>query len=473
LIPVPPSPAQGRIHLLGICGTGMASLAGMLKVIGYRVSGSDENAYPPMSDMLATLGIAVHSPYRPENLASDLDLVVVGNAISRGNPELEEVLDRRLPIVSMPVIVRELFLRGHRSVVVAGTHGKTTTASLLTWVLESAKRGPSFLVGGIPLNFGKSYGFGEGECFVIEGDEYDTAYFDKGPKFLHYVPDTVVLGNIEYDHADIYPDLDSVATAFRRLVNLVPRRGLLVVGAGSPIALEVSRGAFCHVESFAVEGTADWGAKSVRVDQSGSRFEVWRERERFGEMAGSFWGQSALSNALAVVAAAHHLGLNADEIAGGLTSFRGVARRLEVLGERRGVTVVDDFAHHPTAVRETIRSARLRWPKRKIWAVFEPRSFTARSQVFQEAFVSALGEADAAILAAVFSSKRLPADQELSEERVIEGLREAGKAAWFIPQVEEIVTFLDEKLGEGDVVLGMSNGGFGGFHRKLLERLAG
>jgi UDP-N-acetylmuramate: L-alanyl-gamma-D-glutamyl-meso-diaminopimelate ligase len=450
----------------------MASLAGMLKVIGYRVSGSDENAYPPMSDMLATLGIAVHSPYRPENLASDLDLVVVGNAISRGNPELEEVLDRRLPIVSMPVIVRELFLRGHRSVVVAGTHGKTTTASLLTWVLESAKREPSFLVGGIPLNFGKSYGFGEGECFVIEGDEYDTAYFDKGPKFLHYVPDTVVLGNIEYDHADIYPDLDSVATAFRRLVNLVPRRGLLVVGAGSPIALEVSRGAFCHVESFAVEGTADWGAKSVRVDQSGSRFEVWRERERFGEMAGSFWGQSALSNALAVVAAAHHLGLNADEIAGGLTSFRGVARRLEVLGERRGVTVVDDFAHHPTAVRETIRSARLRWPKRKIWAVFEPRSFTARSQVFQEAFVSALGEADAAILAAVFSSKRLPADQELSEERVIEGLREAGKAAWFVPEVDEIVSFLEERLDAGDVVLGMSNGGFGGFHRKLLERLA-
>ncbi len=471
MIPVLPGQAQGRVHLLGICGTGMASLAGMLMEKGYRVSGSDQNAYPPMSDMLASLGIAVHSPYRPENLVSDLDLVVVGNAISRGNPELEEVLDRGLPIVSMSAILKEFFLRGHRSVVVAGTHGKTTTASLLSWVLESAKRGPSFLVGGIPLNFGQSYGFGEGECFVIEGDEYDTAYFDKGPKFLHYVPDTVVLGNVEYDHADIYPDLDSVTTAFRRLVNLIPRRGLLLAGVASPIALEASKAAFCRVESFAVDGAADWLAKGVRVDESGSRFEVWRDGARYGEVAGPFWGEAALSNALAVVATSHHLGLSVEEIAGGLKSFRGVARRLEVRGEARGVTVVDDFAHHPTAIRETIRSARLRWPHRKQWAVFEPRSFTARSQVFQKAFAAALGEADAVILAAVFSSIRLPADKELSEERVIEELRDRGTAAWFVPEVKEIVSLLDERLSAGDVVLGMSNGGFGGFHRKLLERL--
>ena len=453
----------------------MASLAGMLMEKGYRVSGSDQNAYPPMSDMLASLGVDVGSPYRPENLASGLDLVVVGNAISRGNPELEEVLDRGLPIVSMPAILRELFLRGHHSVVVAGTHGKTTTASLLTWVLESAKRDPSFLVGGIPLNLGKSYGFGEGECFVIEGDEYDTAYFDKGPKFLHYVPDTVVLGNVEYDHADIYPDLDSVTTAFRRLVNLIPRRGLLLAGAASSLALESGKAAFCRVESFAVAGavdvTADWQARVVRVDESGSRFEVWRDGAQYGKVAGPFWGEAALSNVLAVVATSHHLGLSADEISVGLRSFRGAARRLEVRGEARGVTVVDDFAHHPTAIRETIRSARLRWPHRKQWAVFEPRSFTARSQVFQKAFVAALGEADAVVLAAVFSSSRLPADKELSEERVIEELRDAGTAAWFIPEVEEIVSFLDGRLSDADVVLGMSNGGFGGFHRRLLERL--
>lgn len=450
----------------------MASLAGMLKDKGYRVSGSDQNAYPPMSDMLASLGIAVHSPYRPENLDSDLDLVVVGNAISRGNPELEEVLDRGLPIVSMPVILRELFLRGHHSVVVAGTHGKTTTASLLAWVLHSGKKEPSFLVGGIPRNFGKSYGFGAGECFVIEGDEYDTAYFDKGPKFLHYVPNTVVLGNVEYDHADIYPDLDSVTTAFRRLVNLIPRRGLLVVGAESPIALAVSEAAFCRVASFACNVPANWQAKHTRVDEAGSRFEAWHDGTRFGELSGPFWGEAAIRNALAVAATTHHLGLDAESIAAGLASFQGVARRLELRGESRGVSVVDDFAHHPTAIRETIRSARLRFPRRKVWAVFEPRSFTARSRVFQEDFASALGEADAVILAAVFSSSRLPAEQELSEERVIEQLQEAGKPAWFLPEVDAIVALLEENVEPGDVVLGMSNGGFGGFHQKLLDRLA-
>ena len=471
MIPGVAKQAPGRVHLLGICGTGMASLAGMLHDKGYRVSGSDQNTYPPMSEMLASLGIPVHSSYRPENLAADLDLVVVGNAISRGNPELEEVLDRRLPLVSMPVILRELFLRGHWSVVVAGTHGKTTTASLLSWVLASAGRDPSFLVGGIPLDFGKSYHFGEGECFVIEGDEYDTAYFDKGPKFLHYIPDTVVLGNVEYDHADIYPDLDSVATAFRRLTNLIPRRGSLVVGAASPLALEVSQGAFCRVESFAVEGDADWQARRVCVDKSGSRFEVWRQGACCGELAGPFWGQAALSNALAVVAAGDHLGLGFEEMADGLKSFRGVARRLEARGEARGVIVVDDFAHHPTAIRETIRSARLRWPGRKLWAVFEPRSFTARSRVFEDALPSALGEADAVVLAAVFSSSRLAADQELSEEHVVEELRGARTDAWFLPAVDEIVSFLNKSVGPGDVVLGMSNGAFGGFHRKLLEAL--
>ncbi|HLE21363.1 MAG TPA: UDP-N-acetylmuramate:L-alanyl-gamma-D-glutamyl-meso-diaminopimelate ligase [Vicinamibacteria bacterium] len=473
MIPLLPAPSQGRIHLLGICGTAMASLAGMLHEKGYRVSGSDQDVYPPMSEMLDRLGITVHSPYRPENLAPDLDLVVVGNAISRGNPELEEVLDRGLPFASMPEVTKELFLRSRRSVVVAGTHGKTTTTSLMSWVLQRSKRDPSFLVGGIPLNFGKSYRLGEGECFVIEGDEYDTAYFDKGPKFLHYLPQLVVLGNVEYDHADIYPDLDSVAVAFRRLVNLIPRRGSLLVGAGSPLAMDIAKGAFCRVESFALEAPATWQARAVRVDGNGSRFEVWKDGNRYGEMAGPFWGGAALTNALAVVATAQHLGLGAEEIAPGLSSFRGVARRLEVRGEEGGVMVVDDFAHHPTAIRQTVESARLRWPQRRLWAIFEPRSYTARSQVFQRAFAEALGAADAVILAGVYSSSRLPAEKELSEERVVEDLRRLGVEAWFIPEVKEIVSFLTERLRADDVVLGMSNGAFGGFHEMLLQRLSG
>ncbi len=468
-----PIPDGARVHLLGICGTAMASLAGLLKEKGCRVSGSDENVYPPMSEMLAEFEIPVHSPYRSDNLATDVDLVVVGNAISRGNPELEEVLDRNLPYTSMPAVVKDLFLRERSPVVMAGTHGKTTTTSLMAWVLQSAKRDPSFLVGGIPLNFGQSYHLGTGENFVIEGDEYDTAYFDKGPKFLHYLPQLVVLGNVEYDHADIYPDLDSVVTAYKRLVNLIPRRGLLVVGAKSRLAVEIAELALCPVETFAVGADATWEVCEIKVDEGGSRFEVWREGKRYASMAGPFWGAGALTNPLAVIAIAHRLGLTAKDIAAGLCSFQGVARRLQVCGEQRGVTVVDDFAHHPTAIRHTLESARQRWPGRNVWAVFEPRSYTARSQVFQDEFAFALGFADRVVLAAVYSSSRLASEQELSEEEVVKALSAAGVEAWFIPEVEEIVDFLSQRLGDRDVVLGMSNGGFGGFHQKLLQRLRG
>ena len=465
-------PDGARIHLLGICGTAMASLAGMLKEKGCRVSGSDEDIYPPMSEMLAELGIPVHSPYRSDNLAADVDLVVVGNAVSRGNPELEEVLDRNLPYTSMPVVLKDLFLQERSPVVMAGTHGKTTTTSLMAWVLQSAKRDPSFLVGGIPLNFGKSYQLAPGENFVIEGDEYDTAYFDKGPKFLHYRPQLVVLGNVEYDHADIYPDLDSVVTVFSRLVNLIPRGGLLVVGAESRTALEIAERAFCPVETFAVGRAATWEIREIKVDEGGSRFEVWHEGKRYASMAGPFWGASALKNPLAVIAVAHRLGLSAEEVAAGLYSFQGVARRLQVRGKQRGVTVVDDFAHHPTAIRHTVESARHRWPGRKVWAVFEPRSYTARSQVFQDEFAGALGLADRVVLAAVYSSRRLTSEQELSEEDLVKALSVGGGEAWFIPEVDEIVDFLSQRLGDGDVVLGMSNGSFGGFHQKLLQKLS-
>ncbi len=449
----------------------MASLAGMLKEQGYQVTGSDQNVYPPMSEMLSRLNIDVRSPYSPDNLPAEVDLIVVGNAISRGNPELEEILDRRLPYASMPEVVKELFLRQRRSVVVAGTHGKTTTTSLTAWLLASAGMSPGFLVGGIPVNFGISYRFGEGKDFVIEGDEYDTAYFDKGPKFLHYLPQVVVLGNVEFDHADIYSDLEAVATAFRRLVNLIPRGGLLVVGAESPLALEIARDAPCKVESFSVSCPATWQSRVTSSGEEESCFEILREGEPFARINGPYWGDAALRNGLAAFAVGHWLGVSADELARGLGSFQGVCRRMEIRGERQGVTVVDDFAHHPTAIRETLRAARLRWPKRRLWAVFEPRSFTARSRVFQQEMSQVFESADRVILAAVFSSTRLPAEQELSEEELIDALRAKGIPSWFVPGVEDILSLLTSRLEPGDIVIAMSNGGFGGLHGRLLDSL--
>ena len=466
-----PSLGSGRIHMLGICGTGMASLAGMLKEKGCVVSGSDQNVYPPMSDMLGALNIEVRSPYLAENLPEDVDLVVVGNAISRGNPELEELLDRKLPYASMAEVVKEVFIRGRRSIVVAGTHGKTTTTSMTAWVLSSAGREPSFLIGGIPKNFETSYRSGHRDIFVIEGDEYDTAYFDKGPKFLHYLPEVVALGNVEYDHADIYANLAAVTTAFERLINLIPRTGLLVVGAESATAMECARRAHCRVETFSVTNDADWQASLLESTTSNVRFEVKRKKKRFGVFNGPFWGEAAIRNALEVVAVTHWLGLETEEIREGLCTFDGVQRRMDVRGERRGMTVVDDFAHHHTAIQETIRAARLRWPGRRLWAVFEPRSFTSRSNVFQHELAQSLGRADRVILARVFSSARLPKEQELQEEQLIETVRKSGVESWYIPEVDEMVDFLASNLVEGDVVLAMSNGGFGGLHQKLLDKL--
>jgi UDP-N-acetylmuramate: L-alanyl-gamma-D-glutamyl-meso-diaminopimelate ligase len=449
----------------------MASLAGMLKEKGFTVSGSDQNVYPPMSDMLAELEIEVRSPYSVENLPPDADLVIVGNALSRGNPELEEVLDRNLPYASMAEVVKEVFIRGKRSVVVAGTHGKTTSTSLVAWVLDRAGTRPGFLVGGIPKNFGSSYRIGDGDIFVIEGDEYDTAYFDKGPKFLHYLPEVVVLGNVEYDHADIYSDLNAITVAFERLVNLIPRRGLLVVGAESATAEKIAGKARCGVETFSATGSATWRVRDVESVEAGRRFTIIHEGLDYAAAEGPFWGRAAIGNALAAVAVGHWFDLSASEIAEGIRGFQGVRRRLEIFGNYRGITVVDDFAHHPTAIRETIRASRLRWPGRRLWAVFEPRSFTARSTTFQKEMPDALREADRVVLAAVFSSARLPREQELSEERVIDDLRQRGVEAWFCPTVDRIVAHLVTHIAEGDVVLVMSNGDFGGLHQKLMKAL--
>ncbi|MDQ3487539.1 MAG: UDP-N-acetylmuramate:L-alanyl-gamma-D-glutamyl-meso-diaminopimelate ligase [Acidobacteriota bacterium] len=461
-----------RIHLIGICGTAMGTLAAMLKARGHDVRGSDEHVYPPMSDFLLQQGITLLEGYRPENITSELDLVVVGNAISRGNVELEEVLDRKIRYCSLPEAVRDQFLWAARSVVVAGTHGKTTTTSLTGWLLTHGGANPSVLVGGIAENFEGSYRLGGGREFVIEGDEYDSAFFDKTAKFLKYLPDIAVVNNIEFDHADIYPDLDAIRLAFRRFVNLVPRRGLLLLGADNADALALAKHAHCRVETFGLSDGATWQAHDLRVSANSTAFSVRRDRVPTGAFEVPMLGAYNVRNALAAIAVGAAVGLDTDTMAEGLRKFRGVRRRMQHRGTESGVMVYDDFAHHPTAIEETLVGVRSAHPQRRIWAIFEPRSATSCRRIFQSDFARALGHADRVILPAVFRST-LPEDQRLSTEGIITDLANAGVDARYIPQTDEIVRTVAGEAKDGDLVIVMSNGGFDNIHQKLLDALAG
>ena len=461
-----------RIHLIGICGTAMGTLAAMLKARGHDVRGSDQHVYPPMSDFLIQQGITLLEGYRAEHITSELDLVVVGNAISRGNVELEEVLDRKIRYCSLPEAVRDHFLWAARSVVVAGTHGKTTTTSLTAWLLTHGGADPSVLVGGIAENFEGSYRLGGGREFIIEGDEYDSAFFDKTAKFLKYLPDIAVVNNIEFDHADIYPDLDAIRLAFRRFVNLVPRRGLLLLGADNPDALALAKHAHCRVETFGLSAGATWQAHDLRVSAMSTAFSVRRDGVPTGAFEVPMLGAYNVRNALAAIAVGAAVGLDTDTMAEGLRKFRGVRRRMQHRGTEAGVMVYDDFAHHPTAIEETLVGVRSAHPNRRIWAIFEPRSATSCRKIFQSDFARALGHADRVILPAVFRSS-LPEDQRLSTEGVITDLSNAGVDARYIPQTDEIVRTVAREAKEGDLVIIMSNGGFDNIHQKLLDALAG
>lgn len=464
-----------RIHLIGVCGTAMATVAALLRQRGHDVRGSDEHVYPPMSDFLAAEDIPILSGYSADHITADLDLVVVGNAISRGNPELEAVLERKLRYCSLPEVVRDQFLWGARSVVLAGTHGKTTTTSLTGWLLAHAGRDPTVLVGGIALNFGKagsSYRLGAGPEFVIEGDEYDSAYFDKTAKFLKYLPDVAVVGNIEFDHADIYADLDAVRLAFRRLVNLVPRNGLLLLGADSSDAMALKTHAVSPVETFGTQSEATWQAAGVTNADGVTRFDVRRDGQRIGTFESPLLGMHNVRNALAAIAVGSRLGIGPEALREGLRAFKGIKRRLEIVGVRRDVTVLDDFAHHPTAVRETLAALRTGYPSRRIWAVFEPRSASSCRRVFQDDFLRAFGEADEVIIAGVFRSS-LRESERLSAEDLVADLRRLGRQARHVPDVDDIVRTIVGEHCAGDVVVLMSNGGFGGIHQKLLGALGG
>jgi UDP-N-acetylmuramate: L-alanyl-gamma-D-glutamyl-meso-diaminopimelate ligase len=459
-----------RIHLIGICGTAMGTLAAMLKARGHDVRGSDQQVYPPMSDFLRDQGITLLEGYRPEHIAAELDLVIVGNAISRGNPELEEVLDRKIRYCSLPEAIRDHFLWAARSVVIAGTHGKTTTTSLTGWLLTHGGADPSVLIGGIAENFAGSYRLGGGREFVIEGDEYDSAFFDKTAKFLKYLPDIAVVNNIEFDHADIYPDLDAIRLAFRRFVNLVPRRGLLLLGADNADALALQPSARCRVETFGLSAGATWQAHDLKVSETSTSFSVRRDGTPIGSFTVPLLGAYNVRNALAAIAVGAAVGLNTDTMAEGLRTFRGVRRRMQHRGTARGVMVYDDFAHHPTAIEETLTGVRSAHPTRQIWAIFEPRSATSCRRVFQSDFARALGRADRVILPAVFRST-LPEDQRLSAEAVIDELRNAGVDARYIPRTDDIVQAVARDARDGDLVIVMSNGGFDDIHQKLLDAL--
>ena len=449
----------------------MGTLAAMLKARGHDVRGSDQHVYPPMSDFLRQQGITLLEGYRPENIASELDLVVVGNAISRGNVELEEVLDRKIRYCSLPEAVRDQFLWAARSVVVAGTHGKTTTTSLTGWLLTHGGADPSVLVGGIAENFDGSYRLGGGREFVIEGDEYDSAFFDKTAKFLKYLPDIAVVNNIEFDHADIYPDLDAIRLAFRRFVNLIPRRGLLLLGADNADALALAKHAHCRVETFGLNDGATWQAHDLRVSAESTAFSVRRDGVPTGAFEVPMLGAYNVRNALAAIAVGAAVGLDTDTMAEGLRKFRGVRRRMQHRGTESGVMVYDDFAHHPTAIEETLVGVRSAHPHRRIWAIFEPRSATSCRRIFQSDFARALGHADRVILPAVFRST-LPEDERLSTEGVITDLANAGVDARYIPHTDEIVRTVSREAKDGDLVIVMSNGGFDNIHQKLLDALA-
>jgi UDP-N-acetylmuramate: L-alanyl-gamma-D-glutamyl-meso-diaminopimelate ligase len=463
---------MARIHFIGICGTGMATLAAMLKARGYDVQGSDHGVYPPMSDFLAREHVRVLDGYRAAHITSDLDLIVVGNAISRGNPELEEVLDRKIRYVSLPEAIRDHFLWQSRSIVIAGTHGKTTTTSLTAWLLTAGNLDPSMLVGGIAVNFDGSYRLGAGRDFVIEGDEYDSAFFDKTAKFLKYLPDIAVIGNLEYDHADIYPDMETLRTAFRRLINLIPRTGLLLVGADSDEARRLRMFARSPCETFGFAADADWRASEVRAEADRTIFEVMRHGEPLGHFAVPLFGVHNVRNALAALAVGFAAGVSPDMMRTGLAEFRGVRRRLELRGARRGVSVYDDFAHHPTAIRETVQAIKSTHPDARVWAIFEPRSATSCRRVFQDDFARAFVDsgADEIVLAPVFRST-LPDEERLSVEQLVADIIRGGRRARALSGVPEIVATVAREAREGDLIVVMSNGGFDGIHDKLLEAL--
>ena len=456
------------VHFTGIGGTAMASAAAAMRDKGFAVTGSDQNVYEPMASFLAGKKIAVMNGYDEKNLAHQPDLVVIGNAISRGNPEAEYVLDHKLRYTSLAALLAEFFIRGKRSLVVAGTHGKTTTASLLAWVFEHSGLNPSFLIGGIPTNLGQGARFTDSEWFIIEGDEYDTAFFDKRSKFIHYQPEVAIINNLEFDHADIFDDLDAVKKTFSHFIRLVPRNGLLLGNGDDANLAPLLNVTHCPVKRFGLGGDYAVYAFNIRYGPTATEFEIPSFKFHINLV-----GELNVRNALAVVACAKHCGLKNQQIQAAFDTFKGIKRRMEIKGIAGGVTLIDDFGHHPTAIRETLRALRIKYPREKLWAVFEPRSNTTRRNVFQTELAESFADANAVVVAEVARLEQISAGERLDPEKLMQDLKTSGKDAAYLPDVDAIVAHVVKNVHGGDVVCVFSNGGFGGIHTKLLERLGG
>lgn len=459
--------AKSRFHFTGICGTAMGSVAAAMKQRGFVVTGSDANVYPPMSDFLREQGIPIAEGYHEDHIPADTDVVIIGNAISRGNPEAEAALDRKLLYHSLPEVMKEYFLREKRNFVVSGTHGKTTTSSMLAWLLVNAGKNPGFMIGGLPKNLGCGARFADSEFNVLEGDEYDTAFFDKRSKFLHYLPECAVINNIEFDHADIYSSLDEIKLTFRRLLNIVPRTGMAFINGDDPNCLEVATNAPCPVTTVGFSENCSLRIENVSYDEHRSSFTL-------GDMPCSvrMTGEFNVRNAAMAAAAATFAGLSANEIFAGLESFEGVARRQELRGEANGIKVIDDFAHHPTAIRLAVQSLRQRHPGSRLWILFEPRSNTTRRAVFQNELAEALALADFALIAPIPDLHKIPENDRLDPNLLGADIGRLGGNGHYMPDSESIIAKVMEEARPGDVIAVLSNGGFGGIHGKLLSALS-
>ena len=457
-----------HLYFMGICGTAMGSVAAAFRDAGYRVTGSDTQVYDPMKSFLEGRGISILDGYKAENLPDDVDLYVIGNAQSRGNPEVEEVLRRKLHYVSLPELLREQILRGKRNLVVTGTHGKTTTSSLLAWILESAGRKPNFIIGGIPENLGQGARITGSDLAVLEGDEYDSAFFDKRSKFIHYLPELVIVNNLEFDHADIFDNLDAVKKTFGHLVRLVPENGIVLLNGDDANALEVfEKQGHSPMKRVGIGAACEARITEIDYRADGTAFALEGERYEMGMN-----GEYNVRNAAMAITAARFVGVAPETIREAVAAFRSVKRRQEVRGvTARGITIVDDFGHHPTAIREAIAGMRKRFDGARLWAVFEPRSNTTRRRVFQEALPEALGQADGVCLAAVARADKLPEEERLDTDLLMKTLRDQGLPAFYEPDADAIVTRLEAEARDGDVIIVFSNGGFGGIHEKLLQNL--